>query len=1004
MDMDEEANDEPTQATDDPGSDDAPALKPDAGGHEEARADASPIEPGRWHPAALLRGDGREPSPHLDEDLAQSTWAAASALWHPAILARCATLPRLEDAEFPTHPDRDELRVVVAGSWWSLPSGYTLQASDIGAILVEGSSDRQAIVRELLSRMDGGEPAEPEPRFDALALDFLALGTARRWLRDLTLAMAHPDGLDLDSLTREALAGARAWRDGDEATASGRLRACFELLTQARERFYPVDAYAVDMVLLDPGAASGTLAKCLESSAPFTLIAPARAIEMQAARDPDGVRALCQAIDDGRADVIGGPYGEADEPLRPVESVLWQLREGHNTYRRHLDDRAVETFARRRFGLYPQLPQFARRFGFRFALHMGLDDGRFPVPPESKRLWEGPDSSTLESITRLPVAADRPSEGLRLPWRLGRSMKDDHVATVLFVHWPEPVADWFADLRRVAAYSPVLARLVTVNDFFHLTDRPWEMFQPAPDETVLPYLAQATARGETGAITRRVAQTALRLRVDGLIGLSAMARALGVVSSELDNSSIVEVEGAAESNRIDEANARLDAMVPVWAEAVARAIADPSAPLPHDTEAGPGAQAGRPGLMVLNPLGVPRRVPVTLPASSPIPATNGPVLAAQLTDKGVEAIVEVPAFGFAFVPTQARDGDDPTVPAGTASADGRTLRTASMVVEIDEATGGLRGLRAPGEPAARIGQMIVVTGLTGEDGQTAASRMVGERFEVDLAGPAVVRAWSEGSVKDASDRVLARFRQTVRVWSSRPTLDLEIELSDIDPSLAAEMSAIGLDPWSRYIGCRWAWPDAEALLKRSIHMAPMPTTAMRPETPDAFEILTRRQQTTVLFGGLAHHRRHGARMLDTLLIAGGETSRRFRLGLSLDQAYPFHAAIDRIAPVLTVPVAAGPPASGPSGWLIQCDTPNVAVTRVEPLENSGDGRGWGLALHLLETSGRPTRARLRFPKNPTWGRQTDFLGDLLLDLTVDGDSVLIDLTPHELARLDVTLG
>ena len=51
----------------------------------------------------------------------------------------------------------------------------------------------------------------------------------------------------------------------------------------------------------------------------------------------------------------------------------------------------------RRFGLYTQLPQFAKRFGFRFALHMGFDAGRFPIRSEVKRLWESPDASSLES-------------------------------------------------------------------------------------------------------------------------------------------------------------------------------------------------------------------------------------------------------------------------------------------------------------------------------------------------------------------------------------------------------------------------------------------------------------------------------------------------------------------------------------------------------------------------------------------------------------------------------
>ena len=39
-----------------------------------------------------------------------------------------------------------------------------------------------------------------------------------------------------------------------------RLRAGFEILTQARERFYPVDAYVVDFCLLDPALPPGSLA------------------------------------------------------------------------------------------------------------------------------------------------------------------------------------------------------------------------------------------------------------------------------------------------------------------------------------------------------------------------------------------------------------------------------------------------------------------------------------------------------------------------------------------------------------------------------------------------------------------------------------------------------------------------------------------------------------------------------------------------------------------------
>ena len=109
------------------------------------------------------------------------------------------------------------------------------------------------------------------------ARDFLALGTARWLLRDLTIAMGHADALDHESLTRELLAGAHAWQIGDWAGAVNRLRAGFEVLTQARERFYPVDAYLIDLCLLDPAMPAGVLADPLESPVAISFIAPAQA-------------------------------------------------------------------------------------------------------------------------------------------------------------------------------------------------------------------------------------------------------------------------------------------------------------------------------------------------------------------------------------------------------------------------------------------------------------------------------------------------------------------------------------------------------------------------------------------------------------------------------------------------------------------------------------------------------------------------------------------------------
>ena len=194
------------------------------------------------------------------------------------------------------------------------------------------------------------------------------------------------------------------------------------------------------------------------------------------------------------------------------------------------------------------------------------------------------------------------------------------------------------------------------------------------------------------------------------------------------------------------------------------------------------------------------------------------------------------------------------------------------------------------------------------------------------------------------------------------------------------------------------------MLRRTVLLAPEMTEIGRPETADALDISTRRQRTALLFGGLPYHQKHGSRMLDTLLVAGAETGRSFRMGVVLDLEHPFQAALDMITPAPVVPTAEGPPASGSRGWLIHLDRKAVVVTHVGFVEATGEGRSWGLVLHLLETSGQASRCRIRFFRNPTWARQIDFQGELIIDLSLDGDAVLIDLTPNELARVEVTLG
>ena len=246
-----------------------------------------------WVLIAAVPFEGREPPRHVSDELAQAVWCAVSSLWHPALLCCSAELPRIEPIESPSAPGQKEIRIVAGGLWDQLPSGYRTQAEDSGSVLVESGTDRTQLIGEIRARLGAGDVsdlAESEGMASA-ASDFLAFGTMRWLLRDLTIAMGHSDSIDYESLVREMLAGAHQWRIDDWSSAVNRLRAAFENLTQARERYYPVDAYLLDLCLIDPAMKEGVLAGPLERPIAVTFLLSAQAIENQALNDPQRVAA-----------------------------------------------------------------------------------------------------------------------------------------------------------------------------------------------------------------------------------------------------------------------------------------------------------------------------------------------------------------------------------------------------------------------------------------------------------------------------------------------------------------------------------------------------------------------------------------------------------------------------------------------------------------------------------------------------------------------------------------
>ncbi len=158
-------------------------------------------------------------------------------------------------------------------------------------------------------------------------------------------------------------------------------------------------------------------------------------------------------------------------------------------------------------------------------------------------------------------------------------------------------------------------------------------------------------------------------------------------------------------------------------------------------------------------------------------------------------------------------------------------------------------------------------------------------------------------------------------------------------------------------------------------------------------------------------------MVDSLLVAAGETRRQFKFTIAVDAAYPLEAAWNATTPLAVIPTDNGPPRSGPSGWFFHLDARNVQLTRVMGLMDSpndslatGDAdtmplpEGPGFAVRLLETEGRAKQVRLQAFRQPIYARKRDFQGKTLSELVLDGNAVVINMAAFEVVDIELRFG
>src|SRR5690606_31208807 len=216
----------------------------------------------------------------------------------------------------------------------------------------------------------------------------------------LTRQMRYFSELDEARLEASVLAAARAALAGDATAARTRLRDCFEMLLESRERFYPVDCYLADLCLLTTDTADEAWQQLATSDRIVSYLATAEDLTRLADDKADAIQAIAGHWRNGQQEFIGGELREEPIALLPLDLAIRQFVLGLQQYDR-LVGRRPRVWGRRKFGVGTQIPQLLDKLAYSAALHYVLDDGLYPDEEQGKFRWEGCDGTVIDASSRI---------------------------------------------------------------------------------------------------------------------------------------------------------------------------------------------------------------------------------------------------------------------------------------------------------------------------------------------------------------------------------------------------------------------------------------------------------------------------------------------------------------------------------------------------------------------------------------------------------------------------
>ncbi len=890
---------------------------------------------------------------------AQSLLAAWTGTWHPGLIATVGEAPAWRraddtvssDAEAEQHRDsfiqqhyydddgtanydgqsgfdfdadsfksfwRDSLIVIPDPANKIVFDGFEAAALDLNATVAKGFTTRS----ELLSILNIDSDIESD-----LVDDFFALGYIRLQVEMMNRKLRYSSELDIDRFNATVVESANAAAAGEPELAKQKLHSAFDLLAEEKNRYYPVAADLVDMVLVTDEIRTESIEAELQTEFPLSFVMTGGAARGIQQRSPAMVNAIRERMEEGNDCLVGGPENELPVNLLSIETILNQLKAGRSTYK-EVFGCSADVFMRRRYGLNAALPGILESLKFAGALHVSLDQGTVPTSSSNSVRWMGIDGGAIMAISETPLDAASDKSFLDLGVRIGSELDSAHVATVFFARWPTQTCDSFQDLKNAGKYGKVLGDFTNADSYFENVYDPGYGDSFEAEEYESPWLDQAIESGSVRPISTFVEYWETWYKLSAIESLVAM---LAIANNDTDLLDSMQ--------QIQQMRNRLELQTRDWTSPWDDSIA-------ADAETLCSKLVGIVGGRLINTVPWRRRTHLISDSKGGPGAmqNDGAIKHAARSSERCHSIVELSGFGQLFADPSDLIDSCKLITEPLIDDKDSILRNEFFEVRMDRESGGIRGVHFYGKRGNLLSQKLAVRHVDPHTKKVHYSKMVCESFEVVTLSRIASEIRTLGSLLDADGAELARFKQTVGLQRGRHVIDIDIEITEKKPLDGST---------GNYIANRIAWSDESGEMFCDIHGTRQAIRRPTIEAPHYVEVEQGENRFALLTHGLPWHRRASRKVLDSILIAGNESRTRFRLGVAINPEATMQVAISEMHPVLQERLSddsSSTDAKGESNWLFHIANRNVVATSSEPVFDD-DCRCTGMRVRLQEVDG-----------------------------------------------------